>query len=133
MAGAMVSVSRVLFSTLTGTSIEIERSRIEADINNNIQLIHQANSKTTLESITPVDRVLACAAPEVYLISLIEQEKEMQFVPPPTMATRTISINSLDTGWDVIQVTYDFQAPEKAIKTEQRMIELHPTFSPRCP
>ena len=49
------------------------------------------------------------------------------------MAERTLSINSLDKGWDVIEVTYKFQAPEKAISTEQRMIELHPTFSPRCP
>ena len=133
MAGVMVSVSRVSISALTGTTIEKERSRIEADINNNMQLIQQANSRTTLESMTPVDRDLACSAPEAYLISRIDQAGATQFVPQPTMAERTISINSLDTGWDVVQVTYKFQAPEKAISTEQRMIELHPTFSPRCP
>ena len=133
MAGVMVSVSRVSISALTGTTIEKERSRIEADINSNMQLIQQAHSRTTLQSITPDDRDLACAAPEAYLISLIDQAGAMQFVPQPTMAERTLSINSLDKGWDVIEVTYKFQAPEKAISTEQRMIELHPTFSPRCP
>ena len=49
------------------------------------------------------------------------------------MAERTLSINALGDGWDVIEVAYRFQAPEQAIATEQRMVELHPTFAPRCP
>lgn len=133
MAGVMVSVSRISISALTRTSIEKTRSRIEADINSNMQLIQQANSRITLESIKPLDRDQACIAPEAYLISRIDQAGETQHVPQPTMAERTFSVNSLGKGWDVIEVTYMFQAPEKTITTERRMIELHPTFAPRCP
>ena len=129
LAGVMVGISRVSISALTGTSIEKKRSRIEAEINNNMQLIQQANRRLTLESIPLTDRDLACSAPEAYLISRINQAN----VPQPTMAERDLTITSLGNGWDVIEAAYRFQAPEEAISTEQRMIELHPTFAPRCP
>lgn len=132
LAGVMIGISRVSISALTGTSIEKKRSRIEADINSNMQLIQQANRRLTLESIPARDRDLACSAPEAYLISRINQAGSTQHVPRPTMAERIFSINSLGEGWDVIEVAYRFQAPEQAISTEQRMVELHPTFAPRC-
>lgn len=129
LAGVMVGFSRVSISALTGTSIEKKRSLIEAEINHNMQLIQQANRRLTLESIPLTDRDLACSAPEAYLISRINQAN----VPQPTMAERDLTITSLGNGWDVIEAAYRFQAPEQAISTEQRMIELHPTFAPRCP
>ena len=129
LAGVMVGISRVSISALTGTSIEKKRSLIEAEINHNMQLIQQANRRLTLESIPLTDRDLACSAPEAYLISRINQAN----VPQPTMAERDLTITSLGNGWDVIEAAYRFQAPEEAISTEQRMIELHPTFAPRCP
>ena len=129
LAGVMVGISRVSISALTGTSIEKKRSLIEAEINHNMQLIQQANRRLTLESIPLTDRDLACSAPEAYLISRINQAN----VPQPTMAERDLTITSLGNGWDVIEAAYRFQAPEQAISTEQRMIELHPTFAPRCP
>lgn len=127
LAGVMIGVSRVSISALTRTSIEQQRSRIEADINNNMQLIQQANSRLTLESIPALKKDQACLAPEAYLIEAIEQD-----VPQPTRAERTLTITSLGQGWDVIEVAYQFQAPEQTISTEQRMVELHPTFAPRC-
>ena len=69
-------------------------------------------------------------APE---ISRLNQASTIQYVPQPTMAKRDLTITSLGNGWDVIEAAYRFQAPEQAISTEQRMIELHPTFAPRCP
>ena len=126
LAGVMIGISRVSISALTGTSIEKKRSRIEADIK-------QANRRLTLDSIPALDRDLACSAPEAYLISRINQAGATEHVPRPTMAERIFSINSLGEGWDVIEVAYRFQAPEPAISTEQRMVELHPTFAPRCP
>ena len=133
LAGVMVGISRVSISALTGSSIEKKRSRIEAEINNNMQLIQQANRRLTLESIPLTDRDLACSAPEAYLISRINQASTIQHVPQPTMAVRDLTITSLGNGWEVIEAAYRFQAPEQAISTEQRMIELHPTFAPRCP
>ncbi len=128
LAGVMIGVSRVSISALTRTSIEQQRSRIEADINSNMQLIQQANSRLTLESIPAPKEDQACSAPEAYLISVIKQD-----VPNPTRAERTLSVTSLGQGWQVIEVTYEFQAPEQDIATEQRTVELHPTFAPRCP
>jgi type II secretory pathway pseudopilin PulG len=133
LAGVMIGISRVSISALTGNSIEQKRGRIEAEINSNMQLIQQANRRLTLESIPPLDRDLACSAPEAYLISRINQTGATEYVPRPTMAERTLSINAFGDGWDVIEVAYRFQAPEQAIATEQRMVELHPTFAPRCP
>ena len=132
LAGVMIGISRVSISALTRTSIEQQRSRIEAEINSNMQLIQQANSRLTLESIPPLDRKGACSAPEAYLISRINQAGATQHVPRPAMAERTFTITSLGKGWDVIEVAYEFQAPEQTISTEQRMVELHPTFAPRC-
>ena len=133
LATVLIGISRISISALTGTSIEKKRSRIEADINSNMQLIQQANRRLTLESIPALNRDLACSAPEAYLISRINQAGATEHVPRPTMAERTFSIKSLGEGWDVIEVAYSFQAPEQAISTEQRMVELHPTFAPRCP
>ena len=133
LAGVMIGISRVSISALTGTSIEQKRSRIEADINSNMQLIQQANRRLTLESIPALDRDLACSAPEAYLISRINQAGSTQHVPRPTMAERTFSINSLGEGRDVIEGAYRFQALEQAISREKSMVELHRPLSSRCP
>ena len=47
----MVGVSRVSVQSITSGRNRMERDRIEAAIHNNIQLIQQADSKLTLESI----------------------------------------------------------------------------------
>ena len=70
--------------------------------------------------------------PQPEQVGSLPQGAEYGHVPRPAMAERTFTITSLGKGWDVIEVAYEFQAPEQTISTEQRMVELHPTFAPRC-
>ncbi|HJN35298.1 MAG TPA: prepilin-type N-terminal cleavage/methylation domain-containing protein, partial [Prochlorococcaceae cyanobacterium Fu_MAG_50] len=60
LASMMAAVGRFSVSALTASSNQAERTHIEATINENMQLLHQADAQLTLESIPEADRAAAC-------------------------------------------------------------------------
>jgi len=133
----MVGVSRVSVQSITSGRNRMERDRIEAAIHNNIQLIQQADSKLTLESMPVNERRKACINPAQYLKDKLDQASGASSVPKPKVTgidgnnpiTRTIGISKRP---GITVVTYSFLAPEHSIGQEQRIVELNPNFQNRC-
>ena len=133
----MVGVSRVSVQSITSGRNRMERDRIEAAIHNNIQLIQQADSKLTLESMPVNERRKACINPAQYLKDKLDQASGASSVPKPKVTgidgnnpiTRTIEIGKRP---GITVVTYSFLAPEHSIGQEQRIVELNPNFQNRC-
>ena len=133
----MVGVARVSVQSITSGRNRMERDRIEAAIHNNIQLIQQADSKLTLESIPVNERRKACINPAKYLKDKLDQDSGATSVPKPEVTgidgtnpiTRNIEIGKRP---GITVVTYSFLAPEYSIGQEQRIVELNPNFQNRC-
>ena len=134
----MTSVARMMTSSLSSGSDIASRRRIENSIENNIQLIHQADSSLADylehngESLQD-----ACHSPTAFLAQELERENSIAFVERPRVSTsissetinRTISPD-IDNG--ITRVTYQFSAPEQNISTERRVLELSPNFQIHC-
>jgi len=129
----MMSVNRITVATLSGNATEKKRNQIEAEIQNNIQMLQQANSQLTLDAIPAGDQSEACNTPEAFLISKLEKAGGSHHVPSPSLSKRTLHVSDLDGGWRVIEIVYEFDAPEKKLSTETRLVNLHPNFIPNCP
>lgn len=133
----MLGVTRISVQSITSGRNRMERDRIEAAIHDNIQLIQQADSKLTLESMPSQDRHNACLKPALYLKNKLDTQGGTSFVPAPKVAgidgTNPI-IRSISVGEQpgITVVTYSFLAPEYAIGREQRVMELNPQFQNRC-
>ena len=133
----MVGVSRISVQSITSGRNRMERDRIEAAIHNNIQLIQQADSKLTLESIPSNEQREACLSPAQYLRDQLDSESARYFVPKPEASgidrqnaiSRTIEVGD---NPDITIVTYSFSAPEYAIGKEKRVVQLNPNFQNRC-
>lgn len=133
----MVGVSRISVQSITSGRNRMERDRIEAAIHNNIQLIQQADSKLTLESIPSNEQREACLRPAQYLRDQLDSESARYFVPKPEASgidrqnaiSRTIEVGD---NPDITIVTYSFSAPEYAIGKEKRVVQLNPNFQNRC-
>ena len=133
----MVGTARISIQSITSGRHRIERDRIEAAIHNNIQLIQQADSKLTLESMPSKDQRAACLNPAAYLKQQLSQQGGAIAVPPPDISgigninpiERTITIGQHP---GITAITYQFLAPEHSIKNERRTVELNPNFQTRC-
>ena len=126
LASMMAAVSRFSISALSASSNQAERTQIEADINENIQLLHQADALLTLDSMPVANRAAACSAPAQTLSTYLATN-----VPAPTTAglTRSIDSNSVP---GIAVITYSFDAPEENIGTERRILELSANFQTSC-
>ena len=126
LVATMTAVAQMGVSALAGNKNLSQRAGIEAAVNNDIQLLQQADSYLTYQSID--DKVQACANPTAHLIDHLEQE-----VDASALSTRQI-VRSMTTGAteDVVEITYKFQGPETGVRTEYRMVELNPNFSAEC-
>lgn len=133
LAAVMIAVNRIAIQTLVGTATEQKRTVIEAEIQNNIQRLQQANSEMTLSAIPKEDQPSACLAPESYLISQLESRGTRHYVRAPQHSKRSFRVDQLDDGWRVVEVAYAFEAPEETLTPETRLINLHPSFQPNCP
>ena len=133
----MVGTARVSIQSITSGRHRIERDRIEAAIHNNIQLIQQADSKLTLESMPSQDQRAACLNPAAYLKRQLSQQGGSNAVPPPEISgvsNNNLIERSITVGDHpgITVVTYQFSAPEHSIDKERRTIELNPNFQTRC-
>ena len=138
MAMVLAGVSRLNISALSSSAKQAQRERIEAAINNNIQMLQKEDSYLRLDALaTEADRIAACAAPAEKLAEVLGDT-----VDPPEAEDidQTISrvFTPLNNGLDLLLVEYSFIAPEHLNKPdainhrELRTVELNPNFTSRC-
>ena len=154
IAMVMAAVSRLSLSAIANSKHQLDRVRIEAAINDNIQLMQQADSLLEYESISEAEKRLACEDPANYLKGKIEENGGKYNVPVPDLKnesnTRLIN-RTIDTtsAKDIAIIIYSFESPgsRKSTKqasaellydtkmqqaTEQRILELNPNFQGKC-
>lgn len=128
LVSVMTAVAQMSVSALAGSRNLSMRTGMEAAVNNDIQLIQQADSYLTIDSIAPTEQTNACLDPTNHLISYLNVE-----VPETDLAKlgieRTIQVGATP---DVVEVVYNFDGPEKGVDDEYRVIELNPNFSAQC-
>ncbi|WP_156486096.1 type II secretion system protein [Prochlorococcus sp. MIT 1306] len=155
LAMVMTAVSRFSLSALVNSRNQLERTRIEAAINDNIQLLQQADSLLTFDSIPSEDeQQYACNDPPNYLKEQIIERSGRQYVPAPTLKNesnkklinRTVNTTAAE---EIAIIIYSFEGPgvakvannnsakllhdtEMQNHTEQRVLELNPNFQARC-
>ncbi|KZR66912.1 MULTISPECIES: type IV pilus modification PilV family protein [Prochlorococcus] len=155
LAMVMTAVSRFSLSALINSKNQLERTRIEAAINDNIQLLQQADSLLTYDSIASEgEQQSACNDPPNYLKEQIMESGGRLYVPAPTlkneskknMIKRTVNTTSQK---EITVVIYSFKGPGATIvtnndyaelihetemqnATEQRILELNPNFQAKC-
>ena len=155
MAMVMAAVSRLSLSAIANSKHQLDRVRIEAAINDNMQLMQQADSLLEYDSIKgEAEKRVACEDPAYYLKSKIEENGSKYNVPVPdlTNASNTRLINrTIDTtsAKEIAIIIYSFKSPgsRESTKqasaellydtkmqqaTEQRILELNPNFQGKC-
>lgn len=154
LAMVMAAVSRLSLSAIANSKYQLDRVRIEAAINDNIQLMQQADSLLEYESISEAEKSEACEDPANYLKSKIEENGGKYNVPVPDLKnesnTRLIN-RTIDTtsAKEIAIIIYSFKSPgsRESTKqasaellydtkmqqaTEQRILELNPNFQGKC-
>ena len=155
LAMVMAGVSRLSLSSLVSSKNQLERTRIEAAINDNIQLLQRADSLITFESIPRIDeQKLACSNPAEYLKDQILEPTGRQYIKPPNprnASNKRLIVRSanITSAKEILIIIYSFEGPgatkiaskdsskllhENEMKnaTEQRILELNPNFQARC-
>jgi len=152
----MTAVGRLSLSAMAGSSNLAERRRVEAAIDNHIQLIQQADSLLTYDSLPSNHRTgeegstRACRNPAQYLATALEQKGLINaadwklkpesnsirlfdsFEKPTGGETSIITTYNYDDDRAIVSVNYSFEAPESNISIEQRSLELSPNFQSYC-
>ena len=149
----MAAVSRISLAALTNSMHQHEQTTIEADINNNIQLLQHADSQLTDKKILADNELeAACEDPAKYLNSQIINSGGAFYVEPPSSNGRKRANRGLikrstitnDKSGNLI-IVYSFEGPgvKRELKndstkllhdtelqnaTEQRIFELCPQF-----
>ena len=125
----MSAVAEISVSSLAGSKNLSKRNSIEAAVSNDIQLLQQADSYLTYNSLDKAGQAgAACQNPTSYLINYLKNE-----VNNDELTQRQIE-RKMDVGstGDVVEVSYKFKGPETGIEMEYRVIELNPNFSAQC-
>ena len=126
LASIMTAVAKMGTSSISATKNLATRRSLEQSINNDIQLLQQADSYLTFDSLTTQEQLDACIDPNSFLIDYLEQE-----VPEERLTAGIDRDMRAGTGLsqDIVEVIYSFSPPEKSVEKEYRMIELNPNFS----
>jgi len=152
----MTAVGRLSLSAMAGSSNLAERRRVEAAIDNHIQLIQQADSLLTYDSLPSNHRTgeegstRACRNPAQYLAKALEQKGLINaadwklkpesdsirlfdsFEKPTGGETSITTTYNYDDDRAIVSINYSFEAPESNIGIEQRSLELSPNFQSYC-
>ena len=152
----MTAVGRLSLSAMAGSSNLAERRRVEAAIDNHIQLIQQADSLLTYDSLPSNHRTgeegstRACRNPAQYLATALEQKGLINatdwtlkpesdsirlfdsFEGPTGGETSITTTYNYDDDRAIVSINYSFEAPESNIGIEQRSLELSPNFQSYC-
>jgi len=145
LAFLMSGISRLSISALASSSNQSARTRIEAAINYDIQLLQMQDSYLRLEDIDgQEEQDSACKNSAEYLkqhlSSKVELEQPKRVTSPTGIdqpLTREFEVLEED-DMDILIVRYKFYAPEYTGKPdaidhwEFRSIELNPNFTSKC-
>ena len=128
LVSVMTAVAQMSVSALAGSRNLSMRTGMEAAVNNDIQLLQQADFYLTIDSIDANDQTNACLDPTNHLISYLNVE-----IPDTDLAKlgidRTMQVGATP---DVVEVVYSFVGPEQGVDDEYRVVELNPNFSAQC-
>ena len=128
LVSVMTAVAQMSVSALAGSRNLSMRTGMEAAVNNDIQLLQQADFYLTIDSINANDQTNACLDPTNHLISYLNVE-----IPDTDLAKlgidRTMQVGATP---DVVEVVYSFVGPEQGVDDEYRVVELNPNFSAQC-
>ena len=129
LVSTMTAVAQMSVSALAGSKNRNIRTNIEDAINYDIQLLQKADSYLTYETLEKEGKEEeACADTTSYLINHLSKTVDNSELIARQIE-RTMQVG--DTA-DVIEVSYQFTAPETDIGTEYRFVELNPNFSAQC-
>ena len=132
----LVAVSRISILSITSGRNRVERDRIEAAIQNDIQMLQQADTKLSFDSIPTNEKKYACLNPANYLKEQLSQDSGVGSVQEPLMngnkASFVINKHMKANNPRILVVIYSFLAPENSIKNEKRIFELNPNFYSEC-
>ena len=130
LASALAAVSRISVAALSGSANLLDRAKIEAAINDNIQAMQKEDSYYTAEWI--IDNggqealKSACTNPPEALSNHLQT-----VAPEPRMATIKRSFDSTSIP-GILRIVYSFEGPEQQVKAEQRIIEMTSNFAAKC-
>ena len=132
VAGVMTAVGRFGISAMAASHNQSSRNSIEAAVNDHIQLVQMQDSYLTADAIKAESGLntsleTACQNPSAFLMNHLQREDIAGTAPSPEV---TMEWDSSDQS--LLKLTYNFEAPESSIGTEQRMIEINPNFSSQC-
>ena len=135
MSLTLVAVSRLSISAISTSSHQTIRRKIEAAVNNDIQLLQQADSRLKLINIP--EKESACKDPGSYLKGELSSESSDYYVPEPEVkdpSGNNVLNRTIESTQDPImtRVIYTITAPEKTIQTEHRILNLYPNFHHLC-
>lgn len=148
MSGTLIAVARFSAIALAGSSNQRDRQALEAAINNNMQLIQQADSQISINRLENgffESETLnsACKEPSQFLLDQIRQNGKLK-VEQPIAPESTNNYNlkreeKIQTITNiggstikVLKITYNFEAPEQSIGNETRTFEVSPSFESAC-
>ena len=135
MSITLVAVSRLSISAISTSSHQTIRRKIESAINNDIQLLQQADSRLKLINIT--DKGNACKDPGSFLREKLSSNDSDYYVPEPNITdpsgNRVLKRTIESTQAPIMtKVIYTISPPEKTIQTEIRVLNLYPNFHYLC-
>ena len=135
MSLTLVAVSRLSISAISTSSHQTIRRKIEAAVNNDIQLLQQADSRLKLINIS--DKESACKDPGSYLKKQLSSNSSDYYVAEPVIrdpsGMRVLRRTIESTQAPIMtRVIYTITAPEKTIQEERRILNLYPNFHYLC-
>ena len=139
LSGVMAAVGKLTVAAIAASRIQSERTRIEAVVTENIQLIQKADSEFRFDAIDSIDQPLPihdCSNPARALKTYIEKRSKENTETARKLNLRSPDITrSLKEGETnkTLVISYSFEAPETNITKEYRVLEINPNFQARCP
>ena len=135
MGLTLVAVSRLSISAISTSSHQTIRRKIEAAINNDIQLLQQADSRLKLVNIA--EKESACKDPGSFLREKLSSSNSDYYVSEPKITDpsgKRVLRRTIESSQTPImtKVIYTITAPEKTIQTERRILNLYPNFHYLC-
>ena len=132
VAAVMTAVGRFGISAMAASHNQSSRNSIEAAVNDHIQLVQMQDSYLTADAIEAESGLntsleTACQNPSTFLMNHLQREDIAGTAPSPE-----VSMEWDSSDQSLLKLTYNFEAPESSIGTEQRMIEINPNFSSQC-
>ena len=151
LTAVLTAVARFSTLAMAGSNHQKDRQAIEASINDNIQLIQQADSQITVNRLlnesdgffdtSDLEQACRSGTPSSNAASFLKNQisnGEVNVAPPELSSTQTdyslqrnISIINLGNTY-MLKVEYQFNGPEENIDTEYRVIEISPSFEAGC-